>query len=212
MPALSLIDESKAQGQVRELYIRIKDSLGLSHVPNIFQAMAHTPAFLADMLDNHVKVMSDGTLDRKTKEMIALAVSAVSGCDYCVSVHATIGKKIGLTEPQIAETLALASIMSSHNQFQKFKDHSGDDSFKPMRIGLSETLLKQKSLSDLQAELIYVCVSTVNTCHTCIRYHVNRAKQAGATPQQFAEAAAVMNLIIVYNNFVKAIGLDIDIR
>lgn len=212
MPAVSFIEEADAQGQVREIYKRIKESLGINRVPAIFKAMAHVPTFLSEMLDNHLKTMSDGVLDRRTKELIALAVASAQGCPYCVDVHATVGRQVGLTEGQIAETIALTSIMTSHNHFQKFKDHGGDDSFKPLRSGLAESLLKQKSLTDLQAELIYVCVSTINSCFTCTRYHVNKAKQAGATSHQFTEALAVMNLMLVYTTYVNSLGIPSDIR
>jgi AhpD family alkylhydroperoxidase len=211
MSAITLIDESQAAPQVKELYKRIKDELGVAHVPAIFKAMAHVPTFLADTLENHIKIMGEGALDRRTKEMIALAVSAVNGCDYCVSVHSAIAQRIGLPESQVAETLALAATMSAHNHFQKFKDYSGDE-FKPMRINMAEGVLKQKSLTDLQAELIFLCVSAVNGCSTCVKFHANKAKQAGATPAQFSEATAVMNLLIVYNNFVKSSGIAVDIK
>lgn len=212
MPAVALIDEAQATGQVREIYKRIKDSLGVSRVPNIFQAMGHVPNFLSDMLENHLKTMGEGALDRKTKELLAVAVSAVNGCDYCVSVHSVIGKRLGLTDEHIAEALALTGIMSGHNQLHKFKDNCNDEAFKSLNLGMTESLLKQKSLSDLQAELLFVLVSTVNGCHTCIRYHVSKAKKAGATHQQFTEALAVMHLLMTYVNFVKAAGVEIDIK
>jgi len=211
MPVLPLIEESQAQGQVAELYAKIKSSLGLKHVPNTFKAMAHSPAFLADTLENHLKVMGAGALDTKTKELIAIAVSAVNGCHYCLSAHASIGRAVGLSDALIAEAVALAGIMAAHNHFQKFKDHCGEEAFKPMRFGLTQSLMKTRALSELQAELIFVCVSSIDACGTCIKHHTGKAKAAGATPEQFQEAAAVMNLLTMYNTFNKAMGLTPDI-
>ena len=79
----------------------------------VFQAMANVPSFLADMVENHIKVMAPGAVDAKTKELIAIATATVNGCDYCVCAHSAIGRSMGLSEEEIAEALALAALMSA---------------------------------------------------------------------------------------------------
>ena len=44
--------------------------------------MAPNPDYLEANWDRVKTVMSEGKLDRLTKDIIALAVSAVNGCDY----------------------------------------------------------------------------------------------------------------------------------
>jgi AhpD family alkylhydroperoxidase len=51
----------------------------------------------------------DGALDAKTKELIALAVSAQVPCDYCVYYHTKAAEAHGASDAQIREALASAA-------------------------------------------------------------------------------------------------------
>lgn len=77
-----MISEEDATGRVRELYEQIKEALGTDFVPNMFKLMARNPDLLEVNWNKNQAVMKDGKLDRTTKEIIAVAVSAVMGCEY----------------------------------------------------------------------------------------------------------------------------------
>jgi len=49
-----------------------------------------------------------GALDRKTKELIALAVSVASRCDGCIGYHARGARNAGASRQEVAESLAVA--------------------------------------------------------------------------------------------------------
>jgi alkylhydroperoxidase/carboxymuconolactone decarboxylase family protein YurZ len=83
MSSLTLVSEEEATGRTKELFEEIKETLGIEFVPNLYRVMAPNRAFLEAKWDQVKTVMqAEGELDRLTKEIIALAVSAVSGCDY----------------------------------------------------------------------------------------------------------------------------------
>lgn len=52
-------------------------------------------------------------LDPATKELIALAISVATRCEPCVAYHAEGAIKAGASQPQIAETLAMAVYMGA---------------------------------------------------------------------------------------------------
>jgi AhpD family alkylhydroperoxidase len=52
--------------------------------------------------------MADGALDRKTKELIAMALGVAARCDGCLGFHAEALVKLGATRQELAETLAVA--------------------------------------------------------------------------------------------------------
>lgn len=54
---------------------------------------------------------SDGALDAKTKELIALALSVASRCDPCIAFHAQTLVKLGATRQEIDETLGVTTYM-----------------------------------------------------------------------------------------------------
>ena len=52
-----------------------------------------------------------GALDKKTKELIAVALSVAARCDPCVGFHTQALVKLGATRAELAETLAMAVYM-----------------------------------------------------------------------------------------------------
>jgi len=78
-----MIDESGATDKVKAIYDDIRLSLGIDFVPNMYKAMAVNPDLLEANWNKIKMVMqSPGKLDSLTKEIIAVAVSAVMGCRY----------------------------------------------------------------------------------------------------------------------------------
>jgi AhpD family alkylhydroperoxidase len=53
----------------------------------------------------------DGALDKKTKELIALALGVAARCDGCIGFHTEALVKLGATRQEIEETLGMAVYM-----------------------------------------------------------------------------------------------------
>ena len=80
---VQMVAEEDATGSVKEIYDDIKGQLGIDFVPNLYRVMALKPEYLEANWNKVKAVMvEEGKLDRKTKEIIAVAVSAVLGNDY----------------------------------------------------------------------------------------------------------------------------------
>jgi alkylhydroperoxidase/carboxymuconolactone decarboxylase family protein YurZ len=83
MASVKLISEEEVEGKAKEVYEDIKSTLGIDLVPNMYKAMAGKPSFLdANWKKVKAVMVEPGKLDRMTKEIIAVAVSAVMGCEY----------------------------------------------------------------------------------------------------------------------------------
>ncbi len=83
MALIKMVNEEEATGRVKELYEEIKKSLGIDFVPNMYRVMALNPDFLEVNWNKTQTIMSaPGKLDKLTKEIIAVAVSAVNSCQY----------------------------------------------------------------------------------------------------------------------------------
>ena len=80
---VKMVQEKDAVGKVKEIYDEIKSQHGIDFVPNLYKVMAPKPDYL-EANWNRVKavMVTEGKLDRLTKEIIAVAVSAVNGCEY----------------------------------------------------------------------------------------------------------------------------------
>ncbi|MBR0780810.1 carboxymuconolactone decarboxylase family protein [Bradyrhizobium iriomotense] len=53
----------------------------------------------------------DGALDKKTKELIALALGVAAHCDGCIGFHTEALVKLGATREEVEETLGMAVYM-----------------------------------------------------------------------------------------------------
>lgn len=83
MASIKMIAEDAATWKVRTVYEDIRATLGLDFVPNLYKVMAAKPDYLEATWNKTKAVMvAPGKLDRLTKEIIAVAVSAVNACDY----------------------------------------------------------------------------------------------------------------------------------
>ena len=69
-------------------------------VLNIHGAMAHSPAVLETYVAIQSALQDKGTLDKKLREVVALAVANVDECSYCQAAHTAGGKAAGLTEQE----------------------------------------------------------------------------------------------------------------
>ncbi len=82
---MSLVEgvaEDKAVGIVKEIYEEMKQVRGWNRIPAIWRVMALKPEYLKVNWERYKKIMMQGQIDAKTKEMLALAVSMVNGCSY----------------------------------------------------------------------------------------------------------------------------------
>lgn len=53
----------------------------------------------------------DGALDKKTKELIALALGVAARCDGCLGFHTQALARLGATRQEVVETLGMAVYM-----------------------------------------------------------------------------------------------------
>jgi AhpD family alkylhydroperoxidase len=73
----------------------------------------------------------DGALDKKTKELIALALGVAAHCDACIGFHVQALVKLDVTKAEFEETLGMAiymgggpSMMYSANALAAFEEFS----------------------------------------------------------------------------------------
>ena len=83
MASIRMVPEEEAVGKVKTIYEQIKQQFGIDFVPNLYRVMATNPDYLEANWNKVEAVMfRSGKLDRLTKEIVAVAVSAVQGCRY----------------------------------------------------------------------------------------------------------------------------------
>lgn len=70
-----------------------------------------TPEVMKSFSDLGRAATTNGVLDKKTKELIALALSVAARCDPCIGFHMQTLVKLGVTRQEIDETLGVTTYM-----------------------------------------------------------------------------------------------------
>lgn len=69
------------------------------------------PEVYAGFGELHHAAFAAGDLDVKTKELIALAIGVVEGCDGCIASHAQAAARAGATRQEAAEAIGVTFLM-----------------------------------------------------------------------------------------------------
>src|SRR4051812_9870670 len=119
MPTVPLVPEDSDHPAVRRVFDDVKAAKKIDFIPNIWRALATHPEHLELCWTRLKAIMAPGKVDALTKEIIALAVSATNGCNYCINSHTAATQNLGLTLEQLGEVLAVVGLF---NQMNKLAD------------------------------------------------------------------------------------------
>lgn len=87
MPFIKVIDEQDAEGKLKEVYDEIIKSRG--KLSNIMKIHSLNPDAMIKHLELYKTIMfGKSNLSREIREMIAVVVSVVNKCEYCINHHA----------------------------------------------------------------------------------------------------------------------------
>jgi AhpD family alkylhydroperoxidase len=115
------VDEGEATGTVAAIFADIKRTKNIDFVPAFWRTIATNPALLELVWTNLKALMHpeavgrSARLDPKTREIIALAVSATNGCAYCINSHTAALRKLGIDQETLGEVMAIVGLFNMTN-------------------------------------------------------------------------------------------------
>ena len=102
---------------VKETYQNIRDTRKTEYIGNFWKYLAFNPSLLKEVWTDVKNVMTKETLiDKKTKEMIYMAVSITNNCSYCTHSHTASAKKLGMSDEEHSEFLRIVALAAKTNQ------------------------------------------------------------------------------------------------
>ena len=102
---------------VKETFRDIRDTRNTDYIGNFWKYLAFDPSLLKEIWSDVKSLMTKETLiDKKTKEMIYMAVSITNNCSYCTHSHTASAKKLGMTDEEHAEFLKIIALAAKTNQ------------------------------------------------------------------------------------------------
>ncbi len=94
MTRIPLVEAHSAAASSQRLLDTIHTAFGAT--PNMFRAVAHSPAALASMWGSFA-ALGAGVIPAALGEQIAVAVADRNACYYCLAAHTALGRKAGVS-------------------------------------------------------------------------------------------------------------------
>lgn len=87
MAWIRVIEKAEADGKLREVYEEIERNRG--KIANIMKVHSLNPQAMKKHLELYIHLMfGKSDLSREERELIAVVVSSINGCEYCLTHHA----------------------------------------------------------------------------------------------------------------------------
>ena len=102
---------------IKETYQDIRDTRKTEYIGNFWKYLAFDPSLLKEVWTDVKNVMTkEALIDKKTKEMIYMAVSITNNCSYCTHSHTASAKKLGMSDEEHSEFLRIVALAAKTNQ------------------------------------------------------------------------------------------------
>jgi len=137
MSRIPAVDPTAATPAVRTMLEGVEKGLGMT--PNLFRVAGQSPSAL-EAMTAFFGAVGKGRLNAKTREAIALTVSEIHRCDYCLSAHSALGKGAGLSQADLdqarqagADDAKLAAVLRFARAITEKRGRVGDDDLAQVR-------------------------------------------------------------------------------
>ena len=135
MPTVKMVEYADATPEVREIYDDFMATRRSDRIPNFWKTLASHPPLLRDVWQSLKATMQPGRLDALTKELIALAVSATNGCEYCINSHTASARKLGADDEMLGELMAVVGVFNRTNALADAYQVEVDDAIRAAARG-----------------------------------------------------------------------------
>jgi AhpD family alkylhydroperoxidase len=75
---------------------------------------------------------------------------------------------------------------------------------------VKQVMMEPGALDPLTKELVYIAVSTANSCSYCVHSHTAAARAKGLSDQQYAEFLSVLGLVGETNTLANSLQIPVD--
>lgn len=116
MTFVNPVEYADASPEVRAVFDEILAERGTGELSPFWKTLAFHPPTLRRAWDSVKEALAPGALDEKTKEMIYIAASVATNCDYCINAHLGHARRLGMTDAELGELMEVVSVASGVNR------------------------------------------------------------------------------------------------
>jgi len=115
------VEDADAETRVAAIFADVQATKKIDFVPLFWRVLATNPALLESVWTSLKTLMHPEAvgraprLDARTREIIALAVSATNACPYCINSHTAALRKHGVDDETLGEIMAVVGLFNMTN-------------------------------------------------------------------------------------------------
>lgn len=147
--------------------------------------------YVRDLRMNVKSVIESQHLSLKETHLLAIAVLSNNGNQLLKSCFEEKAKAIEVTESEIAEAIACASLLSANNVFYRFRHFINKESYNALPARLRMNIMMNPVLGKEFFEMISLVVSAVNGCEMCVKSHEKSVLEIGGTEARVWDAIRI---------------------
>lgn len=187
-----------------------------SYRSNMSKWVPYAPEAFQAFSGFNAKAAASGALSEAFKEIMAVSLTHVTGCPYCLDIHVGKAKALNVSKEQLIEAIMVAAAVQAYaalangvNMLNAYDGNGEDELYKRSylnRLGEFESIREEQYtaffqfnhqafrpglLTEKEKLLIALAVAHVNGSAYGIDEYTRKAKKAGASLHEVAEAMLV---------------------
>jgi AhpD family alkylhydroperoxidase len=112
-PLVTVPSSEESSAELKAVFEEIQTFYAMDRVPAVFRWMARDPIFLQGYWGAVRAAFTDASLDRLTKEVLALSASMTAKSDYGVNLHLREARRLGLTDQGLTEAVEVVQLFNT---------------------------------------------------------------------------------------------------
>lgn len=165
------VDQDKAASEAKALFDGVQERLGMT--PNMMKVMAASPAVLGGYLSLSA-ALAGGTLDKRFRQQIALAVAQANNSEHSLSLQTAIAKRMGMNDGEIVASRQSRSDDAKQDAGLKFATQLVTSQG---QVG-EETVRRVRAAGYSEAEMAEIVANVALTLFTSYFNHVAGTEDA----------------------------------
>lgn len=169
---------------------RLREMMRVSELPAGLGALAQSENAINDIYMNLNRQLQDGTVEQRTKLLVALGVAVACGSSRTADFFSHAAQAAGRTREEVLDAIAVATTCTIFNGYYRFRSQvPGDlaEAFEAFRAPFNANSFVKSVLPPLEVEAICIAVSSANNCKKCVEGHLAKGRSLGLTDEQVDE-------------------------
>ncbi len=148
-----------------------------------------------DQRVNLKNTLASEHINRKEALLIALSVCSNMQNKILSDSFQRLAQEEGASSEEIAETYAVASLLSVNNVFYRFRHFMNKEAYEQKNAGIKMSIMMKPVLGKEFFELMSLAISAVNGCEMCVKAHEASVLKLGASEDRIFDAVRLAAVV-----------------